>query len=306
VRTDLLRVALSVGLLSATVGVACSNSSSGGGTTTTTPDAGNTTDTGSGSADTGTVAVTEASADGGCLSVPLVPTDTGYVAVTDINLVGSWFSYGDGQGSTGSPPGDCQTKGGFPSSACSSITFPPPPEAGAIASFPPYMGGTLGTMCLVGTAAQVTGTPPDYSDIFGIGIGLDFNNPGGDSGGPQPYNATAANITALTFTVAGLPTALGTRVNIEFQEPATDVAPNDAWAYQIMSNGPTTVLLQSGLGNGQLQPAFSATYPAGQSQPAFDPTMLEGIQFHVVTNTKNAIPVAGLCISDLAVTVCPQ
>jgi hypothetical protein len=239
------------------------------------------------------------------VDIPLTPNNTGYVSASAINLAGAWFAYGDELGTNGAPPGDCQTTGGFPSSECSMITFPPGPATGpdaGPATFPPFPladggPGPLGTMCLSGVAAQVpaVGATFDYSDVFGIGIGLDFNNPHGTV---MPYDAS--KITALTFTVSGLPTDPGTRVNIEFQEPATDVAPNDAWAYQILANGPTTVDLTAGVG-GQLSPAFAT--PTGDVQPAFDPTMLEGIQFHVVTNTGNPIHVTAFCISDLVAVV---
>ena len=46
-----------------------------------------------------------------------------------------------------------------------------------------------------------------------------------------------------------------------------------------------------------------STCPCGDTEPAFDPTMLIGIQFHVVTNTTNAINVTALCISDLTAVV---
>jgi hypothetical protein len=304
-------VSLSIGILAATTAVACLSSSSGGpaatadggGTGSSGSTSGGSTSSGSGS---GSSSGGVAEASPGTLNVALTPTNTGYVSVSSINLVGAWFSYGDELGSNGAPPGDCQNAG-FTGSQCSSIAFPPGPSTGpeaGPATFPPFPvdggPGTLGTMCLSGVAAQVPdlGATPDYSAVFGIGIGLDFNNPHGTV---MPYNASA--ITALTFTVSGLPTDTGTRVNIEFQEPATDVAPNDAWAYQITANGPTTVYLASGAGPGQLSPAFAATYPAGQSQPPFDPTMIEGIQFHVVTNITNPIDVSALCISDLTAVV---
>src|SRR5579859_582586 len=112
---------------------------------------------------------------GGGTAVPLTPTSTGYVDVVNLGIIGSWYAYGDGWGPSGSPPGDCETKGLHPSSACSVITSPAPSATdGGGAGFPPSNAG----MCLTGTAAQVIGTPPDYSNIFGIGIGLDLNNTG--------------------------------------------------------------------------------------------------------------------------------
>ena len=45
-------------------------------------------------------------------------------------------------------------------------------------------------MCTNGTAAQVIdgdGGKSDYTAIFGAGIALDFNNPGGDGGAAKGY-----------------------------------------------------------------------------------------------------------------------
>ena len=129
--------------------------------------------------------------------MPLTPTATGYVDATSLNIVGAWFAYGDNVGTNGAPPGPCTSAGGHPASACSSITSPPPAVDGGTASFPQQ---TPGTMCLSGTAAQVIGTPPDYSNIFGIGIGLDLNNP---SGTPAPFNASTNHVTGFQFNVSG-------------------------------------------------------------------------------------------------------
>jgi hypothetical protein len=228
------------------------------------------------------------------MSVPLMPSATGYVNVTSLNpvLVGSWYAYGDNIGNNGMPPGNCQTKGGHTDAQCSSITFPPIPTDGGTGSFPQT---TPGTMCLSGTAAKViageAGT--DYSNIFGIGIGLDLNNSGGTK---APYDTTMAHITGFSFTVAGLPTTGSVRVEIPI--PVTDPS-GDAWSYTLTGNGSVTVNLVAGAGMGQLAPSFTMS-----GQPMFDPTMVESVQFHIVTNTMASIPVDNFCISDLAAIVC--
>jgi hypothetical protein len=227
------------------------------------------------------------------MTVPVTSDPTGYVSTTSLGIVGAWFAYGDDLGMNGVPPGNCETKGMHAASQCSVVTSPAPPTDGGIATFPQM---TPGTMCLSGTAAQVIGTPPDYSNIFGIGIGLDFNNPSGTVG---TYDATMNHVTGFQFTVAGLP--MGT-VRVELQEPATDTS-GDAWSYTVTANGQVTVNLKSGTGAGDLSPAF--TPPMGTTEPPFDPTKLEAIQFHVVTNKTASIMVNNFCISDLAAIVCP-
>jgi hypothetical protein len=302
VKMDLVRVRVSVGFL-ALVTAACLSSTAspgpdsdggGGGSSSGGGSSGGGSSGGAGSSGSGSGGMMgSGDAGGGCTTVPLTPTATGYVDTTSLNIVGAWFAYGDNIGANGAPPGPCTTAGMHPASACSTVTSPAAAADGGTASFPQQ---TPGTMCLSGTAAQVIGTPPDYSNIFGIGIGLDLNNP---SGAPAPFNASASHITGFQFNVAGLPT--GT-VRVELPEPATDKT-GDAWSYTLTAAGAVTVQLASGTGAGELSPSF--TPPTGTTQPAFDPTNLEAIQFHVVTSTTGAVPVSSFCVSDLAAIVCP-
>jgi hypothetical protein len=153
-------------------------------------------------------------------------------------------------------------------------------------------------MCLSGIAAQVIGAPPDYNDIYGIAMGLGLDSV---SGTLQPYNATQNDVIGFQFDVSGLPTTGA--VQVVFPEPATDVT-GDAWGYTLPGNGLVTILLQEGFGAGQLSPSF--TPPFGDPpEPPFDPTMVEAIEFHVVTTATNAVPVSNFCIGGLAAIVCP-
>jgi hypothetical protein len=235
----------------------------------------------------------------------LMPDPNGYLGPSSnsVGIQGAWYAYGDDWGPNGAPPGDCQNKGMHPASACSTITFPPPAMAsdagdgGFTSSFP--QGSMPGTMCLSGTAAKVVGS--DYSNIFGIGIGLDFNNVGGVK---MPWNATMNHVVGFSFTIAGIPT--GAAVRVELPIPATDAAGSDSYAKTVSADGQVTLDLatvKSGDTNG-LTPAFTAT----GTEPAWDPTMIESIQFHVFTNTNNAITIpdsARLCVSDFQAIVKP-
>jgi hypothetical protein len=153
-------------------------------------------------------------------------------------------------------------------------------------------------MCLSGVVAQVIGTPPDYSDIYGIAMGQAFNSV---TGTLEPYDASLHGIVAFQFNVSNLPTT--GYAEILFPETATD-ATGDAWGSILTGNGPVTVYLQSGFGTGELAPSFTPPF-GSPPQPPFDPTTLEAIEFHVVADTTNAIPVSNFCISDLAAIVCP-
>jgi hypothetical protein len=141
-------------------------------------------------------------------------------------------------------------------------------------------------MCLSGTVAQVVGTPLDYADIYGIAMVLTLNDPSGTS---APYDAMAAGVKAFTFDVSGLPTGL---VRVEFGTPATDPS-GDSWSYTLTGNGPTTVDLST------LVPSF-----AMPNAVPFDPSQIESITFHMVSNATSPFAVANFCISKVAVTAC--
>jgi hypothetical protein len=268
-------------------GDAGASSSSGGGSSGSSSGSGGSSGSGSGSSSGGS---SSGDASGGS-TVPLTPTSTGYVDVVNLGIIGSWYAYGDGWGPSGSPPGDCETKGLHPSSACSVITSPAPsaPDGGG-AGFPPSNAG----MCLTGTAAQVVGTPPDYSNIFGIGIGLDLNNTGGTK---APYDAQSHHVVGFEFDVSGLP-ASGT-VRVEIPIPGTD-ASGDAYSETVAAGTTHMAITWSDPGFG---PSFPP--PTGVTEPAFDPSKVESIQFHVVTETSASVPVTSFCIANLAAIVSP-
>lgn len=235
-------------------------------------------------------------------AVPLQPDANGFVGSSSnpIGVAGPWYAFGDGWGLNGAPPGVCETAGLHPPSACSVITFPPPAspsdagDGGLTSTFPQ---STPGTMCLSGTATQVLGA--DYTNMFGIGIGLDFNN---QSNATMPYDATAHNVIGFSFTVSGVPAGAGIRVELPI--PATD-ATGDAWSLTITADGSYTVDLSTAAGDPYgLRPAFA---PRG-TQPPFDATQLESIHFHVPTTNLAAtvIPTAApLCVSSLQAIVSP-
>jgi hypothetical protein len=230
------------------------------------------------------------------MSVPLMPDANGYIdpSSNSLGIQGSWYAYGDDWGTNGAPPGNCETMGNHDATACSSITSPPPAmmaDGGWVSSF---MQMTPGTMCLTGTAAKVVGG--DYSNIFGIGIGLDFNNQGGVK---MPYNATMNNVVGFSFDISGIPSTATVRV--EFPEAATN-ASGDAWAITASPNTTSYAVGLSSTAMGgllPLKPSFTST----TTQPAFDATAVQSIQFHVPTTTSAAITVSNLCVSNLQALV---
>ena len=267
--------------------------------TSATSDGGSTAASGSGSSSgSGSTSGAAEGGGGGPMATPIPPDPNGFVgpSTNSLGIVGAWYGYGDDWGTNGAPPGDCESKGMHMTSQCSSITFPPAampgPDGGYVATFPQT---TPGSMCLSGTAAQVVGG--DYSTIFGIGIGFDFNNMGGNK---QPYAASDHKVVGFSFHIAGVPAGAGVRV--ELPTPDTDPS-GDSWSRTITADGDYTMDLNTTATDpNSLKASFSMT----AMQPAFDPNKIESIQFHIATNTMAAIMVpdsSRLCVSNLAALV---
>jgi hypothetical protein len=229
-----------------------------------------------------------------------MPDMCGYLGPSSntVGIQGAWYGYGDCWGTAGGPPGDCENKGMHTVAQCSAITSPAAQtasagdaggDAAAACGFPQT---TAGTMCLSGTGAKVIGTPPDYSNIFGIGIGLDFNN---QNGVKMVWDSTTSHVVGFKFHLTGVPAG---GVRIEFPTTQTDAAGSDSWSIMAAADGDFTADLTTSTSDAHhLSPAF--TPPAGTMQPPFDPKSLKSIQIHVATNTSAAIPVTNLCISNL-------
>lgn len=216
----------------------------------------------------------------------LLPDMTGYVDVgaTGMTMIkGAWYAYGDGIGSDGTAAmGDCEFKGMHAVSACSAITTP------SFGTFP----NTAGKMCTAGTAAQianlVSGTGPDYNNIWGAGIGLDLNNGGGDAGAMKlPYNATGNGVVGMAFDIDAVPLA-GLRV-----EFPTKTATNAAFWGGDQQLSPVKMGHNEILWSKVTGPFYDMV------APPFDPTTIYSIQFHIPTSTT-ASATYNFCISNLS------
>lgn len=272
--------------------------------------------------------------------VPLTTTANGYVSPDNgtatpntVGVIGSWFAYGDSWGTEGvggatgvaGERGSCQLVGGFPTSACSAITSPLPaapvsptmPTSGDAGSgygngFPPTPV-TSQTLCLSGTAAKVIGIDggaPDYTNIFGIGMGLNLNYDFVNFVS-RPYDAVANGVVGVQFDITatgGLPANL----RVEFATEQTDdggphptadsydIMPSTAGTYQVL----WTTLAKPfppvvGTNISYVPPVDGGL----AAQPMFDPTSLISIQFHVATDNMAAVLVNDLCVSNLSAIV---
>jgi hypothetical protein len=233
-------------------------------------------------------------------------TDTGGVTGTgasgEISVVGDWYAFGDGVGSNAGlvadagsdyTDSDCVKNGGFSPESCTQITTPTPGQ--------PFLPTDLATnqYCTTGVAAQVMnkdGTP-DYGDLWGGGIGLNFN-PLGD-GGSAGY-ADLSAYTGIEFDFSGdLVPPQSMRVDFPFKGQHGGDAPY--WMGDVRSASPLTaghmVIKWADVGGPfylmELVPPVDFTlYP-------FDPRAIQAIQFLVFTNAFSATPYS-FCVANLA------
>ena len=237
-------------------------------------------------------------------------TDTGGVtgtgASSEISVVGDWYAFGDGVGSNAGlvadagsdyTDSDCVKNGGFSPESCTQITTPTPGQ--------PFLPTDLATnqYCTTGVAAQVMnkdGTA-DYGDLWGGGIGLNFN-PLGD-GGTAGYADLSAYI-GIEFDFSGdVVPFQSMRVDFPFLGQHGLDAPywEGAMAYSPLtgttSNPQHVVIKWADIGGPEyltqeLPPVDVTLYP-------FDPRAVQAIQFLVFTNAFSTTPYS-FCVANLA------
>lgn len=255
--------------------------------------------------------------------VTLMPDDTGWVdAMADGNTVGvqgSWYPYGDQYGKICSDAKLSGMKcndpnaGNHPADQCSVITTPDP----TMMSFP----NTGGKMCTSGTIAKIPnvigGTSPDYSNVWGAGIGLDIAAAMAadacDTKGT--FNAKDKHVVGIQFDIDTVPPA-GLRV--EFPTPTTDGTQNGSayWGAdkgfstasgKYVKQGTNTIYWDPksllGLDPDATMPMTEPVVVPGTTPGmALDQTAIESIQFHVPA-TMTASSDYSFCISNLKMLV---
>ncbi len=237
---------------------------------------------------------------------PLVSSPTGFVDDTAVTgVVGAWYVYADSAGpaadmaSTDFADSDCAKAGFTTDASCTNMLVPTPGQ-----QFPPTTMATS-QMCTSGNAAKVietptSGTASDYSDLWGGGIGLDFNNPGGDAGVKGDFDMTPYTGVAFDFSGTLIPTN-SMRVNFPFDgEHGGSDSPY--WEGGTMAYSPLSV--QAGAVQHVVihwADVAGPMYLVGQgiTPPAFDKTKVQSIQFQVFTNTTSASPY-NFCVANLA------
>jgi hypothetical protein len=249
--------------------------------------------------------------------IPLPSGPTGFVQDTTggSNVIGPWYAYADSVGPGANATvgddhanSDCIKKGGFTQAVCSHVAAPTP---GGV-----FVPTDLASseMCTDGVASQVMdmGSAPDYSDMWGAGIMLDFNNPGGDAGPKgdldlSGYKGIAFDFSAFTGSTsngAGIPTD-AMRVNFPFTgEHGVD---SPYWMGAAKTSSPlaapsgTTQHVEvdwSDVGG----PYYLTQRSPSITPPPFDATKVQSIQFAVFTKTTAPTPYA-FCVANLTLVL---
>jgi hypothetical protein len=226
-------------------------------------------------------------------SVPIVPDATGWVSGSSnpLGIQGAWYAFADGYDYTGARDGTCQTAG-HDDAECSMLTAPIP-------AMPFTNQG--GVMCTAGTAKLIlpivgsTDGSPDYANMWGVGIGLDFAD--STAGAPKGvFDARAHQVIGVSFDLSDVPTGL----RVAFPTPASDAGTlgPDYW-------GATSIFPPSPAVKGTNTVLFDQVHSPEASPRPLDSTVLEGIQFLVASNTSSDTPLA-YCVSNLKLLLAPQ
>jgi hypothetical protein len=223
--------------------------------------------------------------------------NTGCVMDLTSGVNGCWYAYGDGVGPSANPSStdlansDC-LRGGFQATDCTQINTPTPGQ-------PFLQDAVTGAMCTSGVAAKVLDGPsgnPDYADLWGGGIALDFNNPPGDGGSKSTMDLSQYMGVAFRFTGTQIPMGK-VRVNFPFLGQHGSDAPYYKGATldnSMLTNNASVVIHWADIGG----PALVDNQPPATPPPPFDPTKVFSIQFQVITNTSGDTPYQ-FCISPL-------
>jgi hypothetical protein len=234
-------------------------------------------------APTSTATGTSTSTSTGTGTGVLLKADSGGFVAADSNSLGvqgPWFAYGDNLGDNGMPPGKCQTVGMHTAAECAEVTTPGMP-------FAPSDATDDQKMCTTGRVENVLmlGAAMDYDNMFGAGIGFEFNNPGmGAVKGS--FDAAAKNVIGVSFDIDAPPPA---GIRVEFPDAVTNGksaayygAVGTSYPKSPLKSGPNTIYWAD------------VTSPEPAKVPMLDKTKLIGVQFHVPSGTAGPY---SFCIS---------
>jgi hypothetical protein len=212
--------------------------------------------------------------------VLLVPDGQGFVDGSNAaGILGHWYVNSDLL-----DPASCLSVG-FAVEQCSTIVTPPHEGYAFTPSDPKRL-------CMSGVAAKVIANPstmePDYDNIWGALLGLEFNSPElvvPNGGGV--YDARAHAITGFSFVIESPPTAFRTTFSTVGAAKAAAY-----WGGRLSNTSPVrpglNVVRWADVGGPMYLP----------NPPAFDETQLLGMQFTVISGATSPVPY-DFCISEL-------
>jgi hypothetical protein len=248
----------------------------------------------------------------------LIPSMDGWVdrldIGNDVGVQGSWYPYGD---QYGDGPGDakCLRVGMHMPADCSTIISPPPPPAmgfpnengkmctsGEVAVIPPCKPGVTTSGCV---------PPPgkDYSNVWGAGIGFDFNaDKGEDGGAKRTWDPAMYGVIGVSFEIDQVPPA-GLRVEFPIQltemeaaavspplppGSSTDDHPDGAPYWGATSAFPNSKVVAGAVNTIK----FATDVKPPRTNYEYKPEKMLGIQFHVPASGAARSPYS-FCISNL-------
>jgi len=196
----------------------------------------------------------------------------GWVAggTNEAGIQGSFYPLSD---ATGTPAG------------ATTITPAPPAD---------FSTSTGSTICISGSASQVVGTPPAYSQYWGGGVGFDLGDAGGDL--PfQPWNR--GNVVGFRYTLTGTAIPATLRFIVTFQD-GTGANTGNPFCKPIVttSGAPVTTMLNDGS-------VLQACWEAGGA-PLSPTALLRSLQWQVSTVETAATPF-NFCIENLTAITAP-
>jgi hypothetical protein len=233
-------------------------------------------------------------------SVPVTPDATGWISGSSnsLGIQGPWYAYGDGYGAGTTRNGPCEMAG-HADAECSVLTAPVPGQPFANSGGVMCTSGTSKVILTVGdkpvTDPTSTVDPPDYSHMWGDGMGFNLADPG--TGAPTGiFNASAKKVIGMSFDIDNVP--LGLR--IQFPTPTSDAGTlgPDYW-------GATGSYPPSPVVKGTNVVLFSAVASPEATPVPLDTTTLESVQFSVPSNTTADQPFS-YCVSNVKFLLGPR
>ena len=240
----------------------------------------------------------------------LKPDASGWVDPTsnDLGIQGAFYPYGDRYGVA-----KCLNVGMHAPDECSLITAPPPPPATGFPNQDGKLCTTGATAVILACKAGVTtsGCPDhDFSNMWGAGMGFDFNAVAGMDGGTtvkSVWNPDEHGVTGVAFELDNVP-APGLRVEFPLRLTDAEAQTVNLPPGSTTDDHPDGAPYWGGnasFSNSPVQAGHNELYwtdvkkPGSTPSYVFDKARLLGLQFHVPA-VQSAPPGAySFCVSHI-------